>query len=166
MASRNGNTAYDFAMFEPKRRAQEAPAQKPNVIELPQERLEENRRPKHRLGRALPAAMAFVVIAGLVGSFIYGQVQMTELTESLSAATKTLSESQSDYTQLQMKSDSKLSLETVENYATQKLGMKKATQDQVTTVQLSKGDKAEIVQKDGNSGLLGKLWGFLRQSLS
>lgn len=166
MASRNGNAAYNFAMFEPKRKVQEAPAPKANVIELPQERLEENRRPKRRLGRILPATLAFIVIAGLVGSYVYGQVQLTELTESLDTANRTLSESQSSYTQLQMKSDSKLSLETVENYATQKLGMKKATQDQVTTVQLSKGDKAEIVQKDGDSGLLGKLWGFLRQYLS
>lgn len=166
MTSRNSNAAYDFAMFEPKRKVPEAPAPKKNVIELPQERLEENRRPKRRLGRILPAAMAFIVIAGLVGSYVYGQVQLTELTESLDTANRTLSESQSDYTQLQMKSDSKLSLETVENYATQKLGMKKATQDQVTTVQLSKGDKAEIVQKDGDFGPLGKLWGFLRQYLS
>lgn len=164
MATRN-SSAYDFAMFESKPREVRAPEKKPNVIELPQERLEENRKPKHRWGRIIPSALAFVTIAGMVSVLICGQVQLTELTESLNAANKNLSESQNEYTQLQMKSDSQLSLETIENYASQKLGMKKVDQSQVSTIQLSNGDKTQVVLKEDNNWLE-KLWGSIRQFLS
>lgn len=166
MASRNSSSAYDFSMFEPKKKGQERPAPKQNVIEIPQKRLEENRRPKHRARRVVPTLLAFVVVAGLVSSYVYGQVQLTELTESLNGVTKTLSEQQNTYTQLQMKSDSQLSLDTVENYAAQKLGMKKVDQSQVASVELSKGDKAQVLVKEQSSNWVAKVWSAIRGFLS
>lgn len=158
--------AYDFELFEPKRRMEEAPPKKSNVIELPKEKLEENRRPKIGLKRILPAFLSFLIIAGIGGTYIYGQVQLSELAQTLSSTEKTLQEQQNQYTQMKMKSNSKLSTEAVENYAANKLGMKKTTQNQITSVELSKGDKTQVVQKDTDRGWMAQIWETVREYLS
>lgn len=162
----NQSSAYDFERFEPKRHVQEAPQKKSNVIELPKERLEENRRPKIRLGKIIPAFLAFIVISGIVGTYINGQVQLSELADSLGTAQKTLQEQQNVYSQLKIKSDSTLSMEAVETYATTKLGMKKTSQSQVTPVELSKGDKTQVVTKDSQKNWMEKVWDTIKGYLS
>ena len=165
MASQNSNEAYDFALFEPKRQ-QEVPQKKSNIIELPKEKLEQNRRSKVNPVRAISGFLVLAVMLGIVGTIVYGQVQLTELTEQLNTATKTLNENQSVYTQMKMKSESKLSLQAVENYATDKLGMKKIEQSQVEPIELSKGDKTQVVQNEQNKSWLTSLWNSIAQLLS
>ncbi|HEX3016681.1 MAG TPA: hypothetical protein VHP31_02360 [Caproicibacter sp.] len=162
----NQSSAYDFELFEPKRREQQVPQKKSNVIELPKERLEENRRPKLRLGKVIPAFLAFIVITGIMGTYINGQVQLSELCDSLGTAQKSLQEQQNVYSQLKIKSDSKLSMEAVESYASQKLGMKKTNASQVTSVQLSNGDKTQVVTKDAGKNWLEQAWETIKSYLS
>ncbi len=166
MASQNSNAAYDFALFEPKRQQQEVPQKKSNIIELPKEKLEQNRRSGINPAKAISGFLALAVMLGIVGTIVYGQVQLTELTEQLNAATKTYSENKSVYTQLKMKSDSQLSLQAVESYATAKLGMKKIEQSQVQPVELSKGDKTQVVQNEKDQNWLTSLWDSIVQLLS
>lgn len=165
MASQKGSEAYDFALFEPKRR-QEAPQQDSNIISLPKEKLEQNRRAKVSPAKAVSGFLVLAVMLGVVGTIVYGQVQLTELTEQLNSATKTLGESQSVYTQLKMKSDSKLSLQAVESYATDTLGMKKVEPNQVEPIELSKGDKSLVVRSETNRNWLTSLWSTIEQLLS
>lgn len=165
MASRNSNEAYDFTLFEPKRQ-QEVPQRKSNIIELPKEKLEENRRTRNNPLKAVSGFLALAVMLGMVGTMVYGQVQLTELTDQLNSTTKILNENKSVYTQLKMKSDSQLSLETVENYATQKLGMKKIEQNQIEPVELSKGDKTQVVQGGAGQDRLTSLWNKIVELLS
>lgn len=165
MASQKSSEAYDFALFEPKRQ-QEAPQKQNNIIELPKEKLEQNRRSRLNPVKAVSGFLALAVMLGIVGTIVYGQVQMTELTEQLNTATKTLDESKSVYTQLKMKSDSQLSLQAVENYATDKLGMKKIEQSQVEPIELSKGDKTQVVKTVENQNWLTSIWESIVQFLS
>ncbi len=153
----NRSEAYDFELFEPKRRAAEAPRKRNNVIELPPERLAENRRPKPHRVRMFLSFLAFTAVAGILGTFVWGQVQLTELTESLDAAQKTLTEQEGIYTQMKLKSDAGFSLEAVETYAASRLGMQKAGLDQTTAVELSKGDRTQVLRKDGGAGWLDRL---------
>ncbi|HHV32307.1 MAG: hypothetical protein E7518_00245 [Ruminococcaceae bacterium] len=164
MASRKGSEAYDFALFEPKRR-QEEPQKQDNIIKLPKEKLEQNRRPKVSPVKAVSAFLAMIVMLGIVGTIVYGQVQLTELTEQLNSATKTLNEQKSVYTQLKMKSESQFSLQAVESYATDKLGMKRIEQSQVEPIELSKGDKTQVVQS-GNQNWFTSLWDTIVHLLS
>lgn len=166
MASRNSSEAYDFALFEPKREQREGQRKRNNIIELPQQKLEENRRAKRNPARAVSAFLAMAVMLGIVSTMVYGQVQLTELTEELNAATKTYNESASVYTQLKMKSDSQLSLETVEDYAANKLGLKKIEQNQVEHISLSKGDKSEVLQSSAHQGWMTSLWESIVHLLS
>lgn len=162
----NQSSAYDFELFEPKRQTAQAPEKKSNVIELPKEKLEEIRRPKLRLGKLIPAILAFIVVSGIVGTYINGQVQLSELANTLGTAKQTLQEQQNVYSQLKIKSDSNLSIEAVESYASQKLGMKKTGQSQVTPVELSKGDKTQVVTKDTGKNWLEQAWETIKSYLS
>lgn len=161
-----GTEAYDFELFEPKRTAEEVPQKKSNVIELPKEKLEENGRRKPQTVKMFLMFLTFCVLAGVVGTFVYGQVQLAELSESLGTAQKTLQEQQGIYTQMKIKSDSSLSMQAVENYASDKLGMKKAEENQVTPIELAKGDKAEVVAKNNTPNLVERLWRTIESYLS
>ena len=165
MATPNSNGAYDFALFEPKWQ-QESLQKKNNIIEIPQEKLEQNRKTGAKPFRAVSYFLALAVMLGIVGTYVYGQVQLTELTENLNTATKTLNESESVYTQTQMKADSQLSLETVENYATNKLGLQKIAQNQVEPISLSKGDKIQVIQSGKGKNWLSSLWNSIQHLLS
>lgn len=166
----NQSSAYDFALFEEKNAAEpiREPQRKSNVIELPQERLQANRRHRVHLGRILLPFFAFLVISGLVGTYINGEVQLYTLTTQINAAQKSLQEQQDSNARLKIRSDCSLSMEAVENYATQKLGMKPMREDQVITVQLTSGDKSQVVQKTagGNWGWLQNIWNTVTGFLS
>lgn len=162
----HGNEAYDFELFEPKRVAEEVPQKKSNVIELPKEKLEQNGKSRPGTVKMVMMFLTFCVIAGIVGTFVYGQVQLAELSESLGTAQKALQEQQDIYTQMKIKSDSSLSMEAVETYASDKLGMKKAEDSQIVPVELAKGDRAEVVAKDSAPGPLERVWKTIEGYLS
>lgn len=162
----NQSNAYDFELFQPKRQMEEAPQKRSNVIELPKEKLEENRRPKTHLGKIIPAFLAFIVVSGIVGTYINGQVQLSALSDALGTAKQSFQGQQNAYSQLKIKSDSTLSMEVVESYASKKLGMKKTNQSQVTPVELSKGDKAQVVTKVSGKNWLEQVWAAIRSYLS
>lgn len=161
----NQSSAYDFALFEPKRSPEAQPRKQSNVIEIPKERLEQNRKPKRKPWRIVSTFLVFLAVSGILGMYIYGQAQLGKLSTSMGTAEETLREQQNQYAQLKIKSDTTLSMDSVENYAAQKLGMRKTTRDQVTTVQLSKGDKSEVVAQASSPSwleqILDRVKGFL-----
>ena len=166
----NQSSAYDFGLFEEKGSAEpiREPQRNSNVIELPKEHLQANRRHRVRLGRILLPFFAFLVISGLVGTYINGEIQLYALTSQINAAQKSLQEQQDSTARLKLQSDCSLSMETVENYATQKLGMSPMRDDQVTTVELTSGDKSQVVQKTagGSLGWLQHIWDTITGFLS
>ena len=106
------------------------------------------------------------VMLGIVGTFVYGQVRLSELTNEINLSTTELAEQESLYTQLKMKSQSKLSLETVEEYAETQLGMRKLEQSQVEYISLSQGDKCLVLEVDSSENWLTSIWNFIEQLLS
>lgn len=166
MATHTRGEAYDFELFEPKRKQELQPQPQNNVIRLPREELEKNRRPKHRAFKVISVCTFLVVMLGIVGTFVYGQVRLSELTNEINSTTTELSEQESLYTQLKMKSQAKLSLETVEEYAETQLGMRKLEQNQVEYISLSEGDKGEVLEEDSSENWLTSAWNFIQQLLS
>lgn len=164
MAKDNKSEAYDLSLFEPKRAEQQR--QKDNIIELQKEQLEKSRRTRVKPIRAVAWFSVLVIMLGIVSNIVYSQVQLTELTEKLNAANKQLSESQSVYTQLKMKSDAQLSLQKVESYAKDTLGMKKLEQNQVDYVSLSKGDKGQVLKANTGENWWTSLWHSIESLLS
>ena len=77
--------------------------------------------------------------------------QLTELNQEIITAKSLLADSQSIYTQNQMKVESKLSNAEIEEYAENVLGMTKASNAQKEFVTLSGGDKAEVSAQESDN---------------
>ena len=115
-------------------------------------------RSRARTFRVVVSCFLLVIALGATGSIIFNQVQLT--------AAQQLEESQSVYTQLQMKANANLSLATVESYAKENLGMRKIDQSQLVFVELSKGDKGEVVQDNSGNNFFTNLWNSIKNFLS
>lgn len=170
MAYENRNAAYDLSLFDdevaytsgsaaPKRDEQEVhkkqikkKAKKSNkVVKLPEEELQKIRRRKHNPLKLAIGSIGGLAVALIIGTIIVGQVQLTELNQEIITAQALLADSQSIYTQNQMKVEANLSNTEIEEYAENVLGMTKASNAQKEFVTLSGGDKAEVsVQKSDN----------------
>lgn len=143
------NVAYDFSLFEVVPKKEE----KNNVIKLPKSKTRKKVCPVNFLFSAFLSITAVAVIVMM----IHSQVNLMELTEKINKANKTLNESKSTYTQLEMKVDSQLSLPAVENYAKNVLDMHRISPCQVEYVSLSEGDRSEIDEQSSKENILEKV---------
>lgn len=163
MAYENRNAAYDLSLFDesafysggsaaPKREEQENYKKQTKrklhnatkVVTLPQDELHKIRRRKHNPFKLVLGGLGSAAITLVIGFIIVGQVQLTELNQEIITAKALLADSQSIYTQNQMKVEAELSNAEIEQYAESVLGMTKASNAQKEFVTLSGGDKAEV----------------------
>lgn len=168
MAKRNETSAYDFTLFEAK--PAEEPKRQPkqdNIIEIPKEHLVKTVKGRRRVRNrgAVKKAILLVIGAAICLFLVFGQVRLAELTEQIETTQQELTEAESLYTQYQMRSDSQLSLTSIEEFATKNLGMAKAEQTQMEYIELSSSDKGEVVQSD-NDNWLASAWRFVVNLLS
>lgn len=145
MDLKNRNLAYDLSLFEetPKKR---------NIVKLPQK--SKKRKAKLNLAHAAAVGITCALSVTAVATFVYGQVQLNELTAQINVQQKALNESQSVYTQLQVKSESQMSLSKIENYAVNELGMIKLEPSQIEHVKLP--PQGKLCKKQSH-----KFWNFL-----
>ena len=139
MSLREKNVAYDLSLFE-----EVTIKEKDNVLELPNKGLKTKKLRKINPFLMLAISIFSLISLSIVGTIVYNQVQLTELTANINSVTKQLNESEGIYTQLQVKTESNLSLSIVEDYAKNKLNMSKIDPAQIEYVSLSKGDKATV----------------------
>lgn len=146
------NRAYDISLFEVNPKVNKKPVN--NVIKMPENKCEINRRKKAKHIKAISSFLALSIFISVLLVVVHSQVELTEITEQINASSKQLKEYESDYTQLQMRVESKTSLKTVENYSKNNLGMKKIEPTQVEYITLSDGDKAEIKSENHHKSIL------------
>lgn len=174
MAYENRNAAYDLSLFDdgneyvsgsavPKRKEEIHKKQvkrkrKNNVVRLPKEELQKNRRRRHNKLKIALGTAGGVAAALVIGIIIVGQVRLTELNQEVITAKETLANAQSVYTQTQMKLESKLSTSDIEKYAENTLGMTKATNTQKEFVTLAGGDKAEVSAAQESDNIFSQFW--------
>ncbi|MDQ5983417.1 MAG: Cell division protein FtsL [Eubacteriales bacterium SKADARSKE-1] len=139
MSLKEKNVAYDLSLFE-----EVTINQQDNVLELPNKGSKTNKKRKTNPFFVLAVSIFSFICLGIVGTVVYNQVQLTELTANINSVTKKLNESEGVYTQLQVKTESNLSLSIVEDYAKNELKMSKIDPAQIEYISLSKGDKATI----------------------
>lgn len=168
MAYENRNAAYDLSLFddelnysaaapkrhddsEAQRKGRKKQSRRNKVVKLPEEELNKIRRRKHNPIKLALGGVGAAVVAFVIGVIIVGQVQLTELNQEIISAEKTLADTESIYIQNQMKVETNLSKAEIEKYATDVLGMTKASNAQKEFVALESEDKAEVsAQKDSN----------------
>jgi cell division protein FtsL len=158
MAQYNKYDSFDFERFEPKTistssaapqiapKAQEKPKlelvkkQKPSVSEEKQEALVAARKTRQIF---VIAVVLFAFFAGL----IYSRIQLDEINREISAIDAKMKIAQSDKIKLDNQLNSTISIDKVEDYATNTLGMVKVQEHQVVYIDLSSSDT--VVMADG-----------------
>lgn len=138
------NTAYDISLFQERK----VDNDRNNVLKLPKKKRTVNTKNKFNIMRGIFLSLTFSLSIIIVGTMIFNQVQLTEITDKTNQVTKQLEESRSENTRLQMKVNEKLSPEVVERYAKGKLLMEKINPCQIEYFNLSTGDKVEVTQSD------------------
>ena len=154
--------AYDLSLFEPKRQELPASGQKNNVIKLTQEQLDKSRRVKIQPLHALATFLSMAVVVGIVGSVVYVQAQLNELTDQINTTTQQLEEAQSTEIQLNMEASQKMNGAAVEEYATNELGISKVVSDQVTYVDVAQEDAGTVVRQATGDSFWEKMWSTVR----
>lgn len=140
MSYSKSNAAYDFSSFLPEQQVEEiekkkVPVQKKKVV-------------KSKVS-VKPATVvkwvfvsAFVMISLL--SIMIGNINITKQNDEISKAQKSLSTAQSEQVSLNSKLESRMSMQKVENYAVNKLGLVKIQPFQIEYVHLNGTDKVEV----------------------
>lgn len=144
MAVNRGTEAYDLSLFEPK------PAK---IVELkPNKKLLKAQKKKAKIQAFLNTVATLCVAAvtvSVLGLMIASRVRMTELDSVINQREQRIVELQSEKTRLTDELARKVSTKSVEEYATNTLGMQKVEAYQIEYISVDDGDKVELA--DGGS---------------
>ncbi|MCI6496519.1 MAG: septum formation initiator family protein [Anaeromassilibacillus sp.] len=166
MAFEERNLAYDLSLFEDDdkkyttvpqstrkktKSGANAAKKKPSAEKTEDKNAEKGQRKKYSPLKVLGSVIAGLFVVGALATIIMGQAQLTELNRSIEKKTEELKQKQSQYTQLDMNVRSRYSTAIVEEYAKDELGMSKATNYQKEFVNLSDGDKAEVLTEESQN---------------
>lgn len=143
------NAAYDLSLFEEVER---------------QPKIEEVKLPKkQKVLNMSPLKMLTLgaVIVAMVGALLYSNVMLTEITADVNAATGVLEDLDNEYTRLEMELNRKMSISTIEEYATEVLNMSKIEQYQVEMISINNNDEVIVtaaVEDEGAATLLSRIF--------
>ncbi|MBO4383033.1 MAG: septum formation initiator family protein [Clostridia bacterium] len=157
-AGKTANTRVVRGTAVPKTRPRPTPkaqpVHRPKVVRKTQKQLrEEARRSRAVAVRVLSIALAFFLVLGVQ---IYCQVQVDELDQQLDALNREISVIQSDNTRRNMELNASVSLDKVDEYARNELGMVKISDYQVNYIRLSDQDAVEVSGGKSHEKTLGQ----------
>ena len=152
-AARNINTL-------PERSREELPLRRDNVVQLTEKQLRKARNAGINPLRSVLSVVSVAVVFALLAFYIYGQVQLTELTESINSAKTELAQLESVEVQLQMKAMADIDVSEIESYARNELQMELVNQNQITYISLNNRDVGEVIGNE-NSNIFANIWSFL-----
>lgn len=160
MANYQKYSDADFARFEPRASAYSQNAAK-KIVEMPP--FEAQQKPQMELVRRKKKTVAearremrvgaqqtakILVIAfcllSMFAALLYSRLRVDELTREIDSANAQLSVAQGENVRLNMKLDSMISLERVEEYAKNELGMTKVEGYQIEYIDLSGADTVTV----------------------
>lgn len=146
MPTNRSNLAYDLSRYE------SHPPQK-------------EKRPNIKVQRAVeksasaPKSMALIVLCGaLMCGMLYGKAQASAVQTELTAATKRVDMLSSEKVRMQSEIEGKTSMQNVEDYAENVLGLKKLDRSQIEYIQLETDNVVEIPQDNTNIFVRIKNW--------
>lgn len=183
MASNPKYRDADFVRFEPSASAYERGAAR-KIVEMPP--FEQQKTPQMQLVQkkkktvvearremrmnARSAAKIFVIAICLLSMFamlLYGRLRVDELTREVNSVSAKLEEAQGENVRLNMQLDSMISLEKVENYAKNDLGMTKVEGYQIEYIDLTGADGVTVsggksAAPSGETSFVEKLMEYLK----
>ncbi len=147
----NNNTAYDFSMFEPRRdvpvKEKQKPVQKPKIV--PQK---SDRQLTAEFLRNIPKVIKVFAFSALctvvIGYSVFSKAELTEIAYTQEKTQQRLDRAQAENTRLKMEFSSLVSLDKIEEYAQNELGMVKCERYQITYFDLAGDDKVIVSKVD------------------
>lgn len=134
----NSNAAYDLTRFMPQEQQKAEKPKQPAPV-------------KHKLKKQAvrPAAVVKWVFVSLfvmmsLASIMIGNIKITQQNDEISSAQKNLNMVQSEQVSLNAKLESRMSMQKVEDYAVNKLGLVKIQPYQIQYIHLTDKDNVEI----------------------
>jgi len=144
MADYKGSEAYKFELFEPQR----APQPQKKVAVGPQKVVKQKPKTQAEIRAEIREAnkriakivVVAAVLLALVGSVLFSRAQLMVLALEEETAQTRLSQQKSENVRLQSALTQKMTMEEIENYAVNRLGMVKSSNSQVTYLKVADGD--------------------------
>ena len=144
MADYKGSEAYKFELFEPQR----APQPQKKAVVGPQKVVKQKPKTQAEIRAEIREAnkriakivVVAAVLLALVGSVLFSRAQLMVLALEEEAAQTRLSQQKSENVRLQSALTQKMTMEEIENYAVNRLGMVKSSNSQITYLKVADGD--------------------------
>ncbi|MDR3552934.1 MAG: hypothetical protein P4L75_07400 [Clostridia bacterium] len=136
------NLAYDLSLFEPR---EQRPSHRKTLRVLPAPKA---RHLEAALVLRCVAVSIFILLAAV--AVMMSHVQLTELGTQISSAQTRLTTAKSEQVRLDMLVESRMSLQNVEDYAVNRLGMQKIQSYQIQYININNADQV-VVSKAGNT---------------
>lgn len=153
MQDENGNIAYDLSLFDDtaRERVKEPTGPIPKIVKRVRKSDKQLGIEAHRVNaKAFRIVSIVCLLLFAVGALTVARAQLTEKTDELAKAQSRYSVASSEHTRLDMELNALVSLDNVETYARDVLGMTKQEKYQVEYVDLSVKNKlilSEIEEK-------------------
>ncbi len=140
------SVAYDLSRFEDKPRAVNFETVKTQKTE--------------KIMGLSPKKLLLVglVIVAITFVMIYNRVMLTEITDEIAQANKTLSTLQGENALLEMEIAQKMSLDNIEEYAIANLNMGKVEQYQVESISLEASDEILVMKDDSQTNVFSTVY--------
>lgn len=161
MSADKNSEAYDLSLFEPdekksekKDKNQKNKMKESNLIRLHPGAITKAHRRKRNPIMIVGVAMLTIIVTAVSATIVQSNVVLNELNEEILQANKTITQQNNLSAQYQLKIDSRLSGNVVQDYAEKNLGMMQATNAQKQFISLSDGDYGQVIRDDGSSNIL------------
>lgn len=140
------SVAYDLSRFE----------DRPKAVVL--EKVETKKQKKTAELSLKKLLLVGVVIIAITFVMIYNRVMLTELTDEIAQANKTLSTLQGENALLEMEIAQQMSLDNIEEYATTQLNMGKVEQYQIESISLTQNDEITVMKDDSQTNFFSTVY--------
>lgn len=142
------STAYDMSLFDTsKRKEQQIPEKKPELKIAASS--------VAKAGKPVVVAVIAAVFLAVFVMFLYSKATLSEVNLRISNATQTLQSAQNINTALNNQLSGSVSLDNVEQYAVNELGMQKISSAQEKYVEMNTGTMTETAKSDDDNVFVG-----------
>lgn len=132
------NVAYDLSMYE------SLLEQKPERQQKPQQQAKTVKLKNKKAFKTALSVLSIAVVVSMIIGIIYTNSQITEITTNISAVQKEITELESEKAYLDFTLESRMSLNEIEDYAVNVLGMVKMDSTQVEYIEIESENKVEF----------------------
>lgn len=147
MYNDNSNLAYDLSLFDVDEELERKKARKRE--EKTAIRMTE-KKAVGRNGNAFGALVAVSCAAIVAFSILYSKVQLSDYTSMISETKTQLEQAERENLRLNAELDSMVTLDNVEQIASEELGLQKTENSQITFVSLNTEQMTEVAEEDPN----------------